>query len=112
MEDFVGLLRRLWHGEVVFGHDGPAGTFPILHLDARFDEEIPLGLVAFGPNSLALAGRAFDMVVLHTFFTDETVSRAVPPFGRPLSGPAATRQPSASGPATPPSTTAWTPSSS
>jgi len=77
MEDFVGLLRRLWRGEVIFGHDGPAGAFPILHLDSRFDEKIPIGLVAFGPNSLALAGRAFDMVVLHTFFTDETVTRAV-----------------------------------
>ena len=77
MEDFAGLLRRLWRGEAIFGHDGPAGSFPILHLDARFDEDIPIGLVAFGPNSLALAGRAFDMVVLHTFFTDETVIRAV-----------------------------------
>ena len=77
MEDMAGLLRRLWHGEVVFGHDGPAGKFAILHLDATFDEDIPLGLVAFGPNTLALAGRAFDMVVLHTFFTDETTIRAV-----------------------------------
>ncbi len=77
MEDFVGLLRRLWRGEVIFGHDGPAGRFPVLHLDASFDEDIPVGLVAFGPQSLALAGRAFDMVVLHTFFTDETVERAV-----------------------------------
>ena len=34
MEDIAGLLRRMWHGEVVFGHDGPAGKFPILHLDA------------------------------------------------------------------------------
>jgi alkanesulfonate monooxygenase SsuD/methylene tetrahydromethanopterin reductase-like flavin-dependent oxidoreductase (luciferase family) len=33
--------------------------------------------VAFGPNSLAFAGRAVDMVVLHTFFTDETVERCV-----------------------------------
>ena len=66
-------MRRLWHGEVVFGHDGPAGKFPILHLDATFDEDIPLGLVAFGPNSLALGRPRFDMVVLHTFFTDETV---------------------------------------
>jgi probable F420-dependent oxidoreductase len=32
---------------------------------------------AFGPNSLALGGRAFDAVVLHTFFTDETTSRCV-----------------------------------
>jgi 5,10-methylenetetrahydromethanopterin reductase len=77
MEDFVGLMRRLWRGEVIVGYDGPAGRFPILHLDATFDEDIPVGLVAFGPNSLALAGRAFDLVVLHTFFTDETVERAV-----------------------------------
>jgi probable F420-dependent oxidoreductase len=77
LEDIAQLLRRLWKGEVVLGHQGPAGDFPILHLDASFDEAIPLGLVAFGPNTLALAGRAFDMVVLHTFFTDETTRRAV-----------------------------------
>ena len=77
MEDFVGILRRLFHGEVILGHDGPAGSYPVLHLDATFDEDIPLGLAAFGPNSLSLAGRAFDMVVLHTFFTDETVERCV-----------------------------------
>jgi 5,10-methylenetetrahydromethanopterin reductase len=77
MEDFAGIVRRLFRGEVILGHDGPAGSFPVLHLDASFDEDIPLGLVAFGPNSLALAGRAFDMVVLHTFFTDETVERSV-----------------------------------
>jgi 5,10-methylenetetrahydromethanopterin reductase len=77
MEDFAGIVRRLFRGEVIIGHDGPAGSFPVLHLDASFDEDIPLGVVAFGPNSLALAGRAFDMVVLHTFFTDETVERSV-----------------------------------
>ena len=78
IEDFVGLMRRLWHGEVVFGHDGPAGKFPVLHIDASFDEDIPLGFVAFGPNSRSRsAGRCFDAVVLHTFFTDETVERCV-----------------------------------
>jgi probable F420-dependent oxidoreductase len=77
IEDFVGLARRLWRGEAVFGHDGPAGKFPVLHLDSSFDEHIPVGLTAFGPNSLALAGRLLDMVVLHTFFTDETTARAV-----------------------------------
>ncbi len=70
-------MRRLFRGEVIFGHDGPAGRYPVLHLDASFDEDIPLGFTAFGPNSLALAGRCFDMVVLHTFFTDETVERCV-----------------------------------
>jgi len=77
LEDFVGIMRRLWHGEFVIGHDGPAGKYPLLFLDPAFDEDIKLGLMAFGPNSLALGGRAFDMVVLHTFFTDETTVRCV-----------------------------------
>ena len=77
MEDFVGLMRRLWHGEMIFNHAGPAGAFPFLHLDATFDEDIPVMLSAFGPKSLELAGRVFDGVILHTFFTDETVVRCV-----------------------------------
>jgi probable F420-dependent oxidoreductase len=77
MEDFAGIMRRLWHGELVMGHDGPAGSYPLLHLDASFAEDIPLLLTAFGPRSLALAGRVFDAVVLHTYFTDETLVRSV-----------------------------------
>jgi probable F420-dependent oxidoreductase len=77
LEDVAGLLRRLWRGEAVFNHEGAAGSWPVLHLDSSFDEDIPLLLVAFGPQSLALAGRAFDAVVLHTFFTDETTARCV-----------------------------------
>jgi probable F420-dependent oxidoreductase len=77
MEDFAGLMRRLWHGEMVVGHSGPAGSWPLLHLGAEYDENIPLLLSAFVPASLRLAGRAFDGVVLHTFFTDETTARCV-----------------------------------
>jgi len=77
VEDVVGVLRRLFHGEVILGHDGPIGRYPVLHLDAAFDEDIPIGFTAFGPNSLALCGRAMDMVVLHTYFADQTVVRAV-----------------------------------
>ena len=77
MEDFAGLMRRLWRGETVVGHKGPAGSWPVLRLDPSFREDIPLMLTAFGPNSLALGGRAFDGVVLHTFFTDETTQRCV-----------------------------------
>lgn len=77
MEDFAGLMRRLWHGETVIGHDGPCGKYPVLRLDPQFNEDIPLGLVAFGPHSLELGGRAFDEIVLHTFFTDETLARCV-----------------------------------
>ena len=28
MEDFAGLMRRLFRGEVIIGHDGPAGSWP------------------------------------------------------------------------------------
>jgi probable F420-dependent oxidoreductase len=77
LEDFAGLMRRLWRGETVIGHDGPAGRYPFLRLDPTFDEDIPLGITAFGPQTLALGGRAFDQVVLHTFFTDETLVRCV-----------------------------------
>ena len=77
IEDFVALMRRLWRGEVVVGHDGPAGRWPVLSLGAEVGDEIPMTFTAFGPNSLALGGRAFDAVVLHTFFTDETLDRCV-----------------------------------
>ena len=77
MEDFVGLTRRLLRGEPVIGHDGPVGAFPYLQLGPNVADEVPFLLVAFGPKSLALGGRCFDEVVLHTYFTDETTVRAV-----------------------------------
>ena len=100
-------MRRLWQGEVIFGHDGPAGKFPVLHLDATFDEDIPLGLRRRSARTRSRsAGRAFDKVVLHTFFTDETVDalRARPCATRP-SRPGAIPRRCASGRASRPSAT-------
>src|SRR6478736_6313776 len=77
MEDFAQVMRRLWHGEVIFNHDGPIGRYQVLFLDPDFKENIRLALVAFGPQTLALGGRAFDDVILHTYFTPETLQRAV-----------------------------------
>ena len=77
IEDFVGLMRRVWRGEVVIGHDGPAGKYPLLTMGPQYHEHIPMTFTAFGPNSLALGGRVFDAVVLHTFFNDETTARCV-----------------------------------
>ncbi len=77
LEDFAGLMRRLFRGETIVGHDGPAGSWPVLSLDPTLDEHLPMSIVAFGPNTLDLAGRCFDEVVLHTFFTDETTARCV-----------------------------------
>ena len=31
----VGLYRRLWRGEAIFGHEGPAGSYPLLSLGVR-----------------------------------------------------------------------------
>lgn len=62
---------------MIFNHDGPMGKYPILFLDPDFNEDIRLALVAFGPNTLALGGRVFDDVILHTYFTPETLQRCV-----------------------------------
>jgi probable F420-dependent oxidoreductase len=77
LEDFAGLMRRLWRGEVVVDHRGPAGRYPLLAVDPGVERSIPLAISAFGPQSLKLGGRAFDAVLLHTFFTDETLARCV-----------------------------------
>ncbi|WP_245718537.1 TIGR03857 family LLM class F420-dependent oxidoreductase [Nocardia miyunensis] len=77
MEDWAGVMRRLWRGEVIVGHDGPIGRYPVLALDPDFDEDIRLAIVAFGPATLALGGRAFDDVILHTYFGPETLRRCV-----------------------------------
>jgi 5,10-methylenetetrahydromethanopterin reductase len=77
IEDFVGIMRRLWRGETILGHDGPAGKYPYLNQDAAFDEDIPVMLVAIGLKTLEFAGRVMDGVVLHTFFSDETLANAV-----------------------------------
>lgn len=77
LADTAALLRRLWNGERVVGHDGAAGRFPYLHQATWMKEPIPLLFTAFGPKSLAFAGGVFDGVILHTFMSDAAVRRAV-----------------------------------
>ena len=77
MADYVWILRRLWAGETVVDHDGPAGQFPRLSLGLSRPARIPLTLSAFGPKSLTLGGRLFDSIVLHSFLSDEATKRAV-----------------------------------
>ncbi|MEY3506745.1 MAG: hypothetical protein RI898_1499 [Actinomycetota bacterium] len=86
MEQFAVLMRRLWKGETVLNYADLTGTYPVLrlclatigdHIDPAFDLDIPLSITAFGPQTLQMAGRAYDNVILHTFFTDETTQRAV-----------------------------------
>ena len=77
LDDFADLMRRLWRGEMIFGHDGPAGSYPYLGLDATFDEDIPIMLAALGPKSMEFGGGVMDGVILHTFFTDDALERCV-----------------------------------
>jgi 5,10-methylenetetrahydromethanopterin reductase len=77
LENFARLMRRLTAGEVVTGHDGLAGSRPALAIAPRPEYPTPLLITAFGPHTLQLAARAYDAVVLHTFFSDETTRHCV-----------------------------------
>lgn len=77
MEDAIGIYRRLWRGETIFGHDGPAGTYPVLRLDPNFDEDIPVLVAALGARTMQWAGGVADGIILHTFFSDEALARCV-----------------------------------
>ncbi len=76
LREFVELMHKLWRGERV-SHDGKLGNFPYLHMSDWMDEDIPLMFVGFGPKSLQFAGGLFDGVILHTFLSDEALTRAV-----------------------------------
>jgi probable F420-dependent oxidoreductase len=76
MEDLARILRDIWAGKTV-SYSGPAGVFPRLFGSEQPDvEPPPLLLAAIGPKTLALAGRAFDGVILHPFLTTAAVARS------------------------------------
>ena len=77
LADTVTLLRRLWAGEPVVGHEGPAGTFPYLSLDHTVGHPVPVGLAALGPRTQELGGTHFDVVLLHSHWTDQAVAECV-----------------------------------
>ena len=72
----IGLLRKLWHGEKIMGHDGLMGNLPYLSMGDWMSADIPIHFVGFGPNSLRFAGEHFDGVHLHTFVTEHGLRRA------------------------------------
>ena len=77
LESFAVMMRRLFRGEIISNYDAPTGNVPILLLDQGLDEHLPLALGAMGPKTLALGGRCFDDVILHPFYSDETLVRSV-----------------------------------
>lgn len=77
LRDFFGILRRLWSDGFVLDHDGPAGTWPVLHNMNGMGEGPPLGLVAVGPRTMELAGEIGDFVVMHTFFGEQATLSSI-----------------------------------
>jgi len=78
MAEFAAVMRRMLRGETIFGYDGPLGKYPALRLlQSGFSEEVPLGIAGLGPNTLRVGGRAYDEVLLFTFFSDEALTRSV-----------------------------------
>lgn len=70
------ILRTLWKGEKVLGHEGALGKFPYLSTGDWMDAHIPIHFVGFGSASLRMAGAHFDGVHLHTFISLEGLRRA------------------------------------
>ncbi len=74
--EFIDLMRRLWRGETVAGHDGALGQYAHLSLAPYIDEDIPILYVGFGPRSLEHAGKVYDGAHLHTFMSDQALADA------------------------------------
>jgi 5,10-methylenetetrahydromethanopterin reductase len=77
MEDYFSIWRRLWKGEMIVGHDGPAGRYPVLRMGVESGEPIPIMVSALGLKTMEWAGRVSDGVILHTFFSDEALRSCV-----------------------------------
>ena len=76
MEDWAQVMRRLWHGEVILNHDGPmANPGPVS--GSVLQRRHSFGAGGFRANTLKLGGRAFDDVILHTYFTPDKLRRCV-----------------------------------
>lgn len=78
IEDYVGILRRLWAGETV-SYDGPAGRFPNMKMaDPLKVPPPPVYYGSFGgPKAIEMVGRAFDGVLFFPFLTVEAVAESV-----------------------------------
>ncbi|MGF0315423.1 TIGR03857 family LLM class F420-dependent oxidoreductase [Nocardia fluminea] len=77
LAEITDIVRRLWRGETVIGHNGAIGSYPVLHLGVTLDSPPPVLLVTMSPRTLQLAGRIADAVVLHTFLSDRATATAV-----------------------------------
>lgn len=78
LEDYVGMVRRLWRGETV-DYDGPAGSFGGLTMDDRHDGTDPeIWLGSFGnPRAARTAANCADAVLLIPNLTPAATASSV-----------------------------------
>jgi probable F420-dependent oxidoreductase len=78
LEDYVGIIRRLWAGEVV-SYDGPAGRYPKMALGDLHEGPNPqLWFGTFGlPRAAKTAARCMDGVLLVPNLTPRATRAAI-----------------------------------
>lgn len=78
IEEYVGILRRLWAGEAV-SYQGRVGHFPNMKMaDALQGPPPPVYYGAFGgPKAIEMVGRAFDGVLFFPFLTVDAIAESV-----------------------------------
>jgi 5,10-methylenetetrahydromethanopterin reductase len=76
LQDYIGILRRLWRGERV-DYEGPLGRMRGLKLGVDLPVTPPVIMAAMGEKTLHWAGKMADGVLLNSLWTAQAVERAV-----------------------------------
>lgn len=75
MEDYIGVLRRLWRGETV-NHDGPAGRLRGLTLGMEVNPAPPVIMAVMGDRTARWAGRICDGVLYNSLWSKRAVAHS------------------------------------
>jgi 5,10-methylenetetrahydromethanopterin reductase len=76
LEDYIGILRRLWRGESVH-YEGPAGTLRGASLGMTLDVPPPIIMGAMGAKTAYWSGQHCDGVVLNSLWSTSAVRESV-----------------------------------
>lgn len=72
LEDYIGMLRRLWRGGRV-SYEGPAGKFSGIALGMELERTPPIIMAAMGDKTCEWAGRHCDGVVFNSLWNEQAV---------------------------------------
>jgi 5,10-methylenetetrahydromethanopterin reductase len=72
LEDYIGMLRGLWRGEVV-KYDGPLGNIPGMALGITLETPPPIMMGLLGKKTAYWAGQYCDGMVLNSLWTAKAV---------------------------------------